>query len=47
MRRVIAGFRHKFKGWAVATVNAGTPRSKWNQFPISSACKLLPDLFRI
>lgn len=47
MRRVIARFRHKFKGWAVAAVNAGTHGSKWNQFPVSTACRLLRYLFRI
>lgn len=47
MRRVIAGFRHKFKDWAVATVNAGTHGSKWNLFPISNSYKALSDLFRV
>lgn len=47
MRGVVAGFRHKFKGWAVATVNAGTHGSKWNQFPISNSYKSLSDVFRI
>lgn len=46
MTGVITGFKHKFKVWAVATVNTGTHGNKWNHFPIFNSYKSLPDLFR-